>query len=138
MKAVRSSQGGGGNGGYTLVEVMLAVTILSIAIGSFLALLSHGFKVLRDTRRYQIANGALTREMERVRTLPYSQILTLSNAWTPPESGYVGRRNVGQWGITESNVLQRVQISVIWTNRGGRPVTNSLTTLIAMGGINPQ
>ncbi len=61
--------------GFTFVEVVAGILVLSIAIAVISSLISNGILVLRVNGQDLIVQEAAIREMERLKSLPWSQIV---------------------------------------------------------------
>ena len=67
------------NGGYTLVEVMIATLVLSISFMAMFAAIRQGYKMIETARDQTRASQILQAEMEYLRTLTFTQIENLAS-----------------------------------------------------------
>ena len=71
--------------GFTLIEVMLAATVMVLAISSSIIVLQHGLRAI-DTARYTtLAGQILQSQMEKLRMLSWEQ---LTHTATSPNPSY--------------------------------------------------
>jgi prepilin-type N-terminal cleavage/methylation domain-containing protein len=71
---IRSAAGRRKRRGFTIIEVMLAATVLALAISSSIIVLQHGLRAL-DTARYTtLAGQILQSQMEKLRLLSWEQM----------------------------------------------------------------
>ena len=63
--------------GFTLIEVMMAVMIMSLVFVSSIAALTIGYRMLEDARMSTLASQVLQSEMENLRLKNWSQISAL-------------------------------------------------------------
>ncbi|WP_221030618.1 type IV pilus modification PilV family protein [Actomonas aquatica] len=66
-----------GNTAFTLVEVMVAASVLTLALASAIIVLQAGFRNLDTARTATAAGQAMQSEMERIRLLNWSQLNAL-------------------------------------------------------------
>ena len=116
----------------TLVELLMALVVLSIGIMSVAALFPPSRSLSTDGRLRTQATDFAVQKMEQLRTLTYSNAdLTLG---THPAGGeYVGNNNRFQrWWVvqqfaTGAHESKRVDVFVTWADT--RPDTVTLTTV---------
>jgi prepilin-type N-terminal cleavage/methylation domain-containing protein len=72
-------------GGFTLVEVMLAVVLLAIGLMSMLALQMHAMRGSQLGRHYTDASQVARDEMERLLQLDWDHADLGLTAWTAPD-----------------------------------------------------
>ncbi len=64
----------GTDGGFTLLELVAAISILAIVIGAFGASIALGFRTVALARQRQTAADLATARLEHLRSVPYDQI----------------------------------------------------------------
>ena len=136
-----------GRSGMTLVEVMIAVAIMGIVLGSVLAIISQSANYVADMRLTARSTQVLHQRIEDIRLYTnWPSVLALNNSLftntTVDISGQITNRWIGAVTIGSfspysiSNVVSAT-VSVTWKNRTGTSVrTNSLSTLISNGGLD--
>ena len=138
---------------YTLVEVMVAVSLLGIVFVALFGGMSSGFALTRASRENLRATQILLERMEGIRLYNWNQLLysnwipaQFTNYYYPlttngelPGIMYVGNMEVVRDPPVNpvtaySGKLCAVTATVQWTS-GGIPRTRSLTTYVAQNGI---
>jgi len=136
---------------YTLVEVLVAASLIGIMVVSLYAGFSSGFAVVRVSREESRATQVLLRKIEAVHYCTWSQLLnsfprTFQEPFDPMgttnSTFYWGTVSIGPPQMIEdaadykSNMAQ-VTVAVSWTNFNGSVPTvwsNQMTTLVAKYG----
>jgi prepilin-type N-terminal cleavage/methylation domain-containing protein len=138
-------------GGYTLVEVMVAVGILGIMIVSLYAGFSSGFAILRTSRERARATQVLLQKVEAIRMCSWSQIASFPETFQEPldpraangaPAFYFGSVSFGSPDAIPDTAayktnMQQVTVTVRWTNFNGSvatPFSVQMTTLVARYG----
>jgi len=62
--------------GLTLVELLVAITILLIATGSILLAVNFGSKVSKHNLRKAVALNLITQRLEQIKNSPYADVTT--------------------------------------------------------------
>lgn len=119
--------------GFTLVEVMVALSLFSIALLGFS---SAGVNTIRDDsygRQSNVANALAQAKLEQLRSLPYSNSQWTSGTHTESgltESGGSGGHFTRTWVVTTDynghTGLRRVAVTVTWP---GASHTETLASL---------
>jgi Tfp pilus assembly protein PilV len=124
--------------GMTLLEAMIATMILGLVLASVLAVAAHSYRYISDLRRSATSSQMLQQKMEDIRLLTWSEVQALSSTFSntnyPWFAGAVSQSAYDSYGSTTTVV--ELTLSVTWTNRSGRVLTNTLTTLVSNGGLN--
>ncbi len=66
------------HGGFTLVEIVIAILVVAIALNFSSAIISYGMVGLRMNGNDNVVEAAATREMERLKALPWSAIAAIA------------------------------------------------------------
>jgi len=138
---------------YSLIEVLVAVSLLSILFVSLYGGMSSGFAITRVSRENLRATQILIERMEGIRLYNWNQLLysnwiptTFTNWYYPlcsngesPGIMYSGKMEITPNPTltpvtTYSPRLASVTATVNWTS-AGVPRTRSLTTYVAKNGI---
>lgn len=134
-----SSLTGLSDSGFTLVEVLIAVFILSIVLAGSLSVVTKCNVFINDIHQLSVASHLLKKEMEEVRDLSFDNVLALDDSFTV--SGYDNLFDSLQGAITlddiyGNNHIRRITITLSWVNSQGRAVSRSITSLISRDGIS--
>ena len=134
------AQGKRHQGGFTLMEAMIATVILALALASVLGVSGRATRYLSDIRRSARASQVLQQKMEDIRLLSWGQMQTLTNEFTDPHDTqriYRGAIVTNRFdAYNGTTTVMRVTLVVSWTNQTGRVVSNQLSTLVSKGGLN--
>jgi len=126
--------------GFTLLEAMLATIILALSLSTVLAVSAHSMRHMNDVRLRARSQEVLQRKMEDLRLLTWSQVQSLTNTFTDPtdtQGRFVGTITTNSYdSYNGTTTVMRVTLTVTWTNRVSRVVTNAMTTLISNSGLN--
>ena len=123
-------------GGFTLVEILVSMTLLSVASMSLGSMLFRAARQAGATSAAAHQTAALSGEVSRMDALPYDQLIpgtTCVNIATPPATQCT----------TINQVSAKVkQVTVVVTPSGNpllHPITTSFTRTISgnAGGTNP-
>ncbi len=136
--------------GSTLVELVIATGIISIAAAGIMGCFSFGFFSLQLARENQRATQIILEKVETIRLYSWDQVNTngfipptftdyydpqaRSNAWGVAYSGTLTITNV-PFATSYSTNLRQLTVTLQWTT--GRTVSHSrsLSTIIARDGL---
>ncbi len=125
--------------GFTMIEAMIAAMILGLALSSVLAISAYAFRYLSDIRLTARSSQVLQQKMEDLRLLSWSDLQAVSNAFDDPVHPGLFNGQITQVPYSTYNgqtTTARVTLTVTWANRNSSVSTNSLTTIVANGGLN--
>jgi prepilin-type N-terminal cleavage/methylation domain-containing protein len=129
-------------GGFTLIEVMIASSIMLLVLGSVMALASRGYKYVGDMRRSARSSQVLQQKMEDIRLLNiWNNVWALNNT-SFNDTNVAGMTYNGKVTISSYNPpypttqVAKVTLTVTWTNSQSRVMTNRLTGLVCQNGLN--
>lgn len=132
--------------GTTLMEVVVAVSILAIVFASLLNSFRYGFTLMRMVRENQRATQILLEKSETFRLYNWEQVTTagfIPSAFTenydPQTTGALGMTYYGTIAITNfpastsyATNIRQIIVTLQWTNT--MPHVRSLATLVAKDG----
>ena len=113
------------NSGFSLIELMVAVTVLAMAIfGIFLAF-TTGFQGMADARDRTVATNYAQEAMENIKNMDFEKIATTTRSVTDGNRKYRIDVNL----IEASDTFKKVYTVVSWIDRNGetKTVDSSLT-----------
>lgn len=121
------------------MEALIAAMILGLALASVLAISSHSFRYLSDIRLTARSSQVLQQKMEDLRLLSWTDLHSVSNNFSDSMTPGTFRGTMSfvpydMYGSVTS--ATRVTLMVTWTNRNSGVSTNTLSTIIANGGLN--
>jgi prepilin-type N-terminal cleavage/methylation domain-containing protein len=134
--------------GMTLVEVMLALAIVTMSFGGLFALLDTTTRIMDNNRRELDATLMAESTIEACRAAPWSNIMRMSGSGELP-GGIVHPRSEGR-GVTSSVTVvkwagfdlpepapREVTVRVSWKEANGHSRTSTLSTVIGPWGKLP-
>ncbi len=120
-------------GGFSLMEVMVAVAVLALAVTMMMPVIPLGLERLRDMRMKETAVWLAEQEIEGVRQKVFSGITAVAK-----QDANVSLLKKEVKVVDRSSTLKEVTVEISWPNaRSGfadRQV--SLVTLISKNGVN--
>src|SRR5262245_21865801 len=126
--------------GITFIETVIASAILALVLISVLSLASESFRYLADIRDRARSSQVLQQPMDNIRLKSWTAMQSLPTTFSDPSDTngtYAGSISVSDYdSYSSTTTVKRVTLTVTWTNRVGKVSTNTLTTLIANGGLN--
>jgi type II secretory pathway pseudopilin PulG len=145
------------NGGFTIVEVMVAASVMVLALSSSIIVLQQGLRAL-DTARYStLAGQILQSQMEKLRLLTWTQLTNTTSGpvayttFTPDlsstESAQINRFTAGgQVGKCAMSIvdadgvfgatMKKITLTATWTGMDGRSHSLSYITYYGKNGIS--
>ncbi len=128
------------NGGFTLLEAMIATMILGFVLASVLAVTSQSFRYLSDIRRTARSSQVLQQKLEDIRLLSWTDVNALPSTFTDPSDSsglYKGSITMAPYdSYSSTTTVMKVTLTVTWKNNNSRVMTNTLSTLVSNGGLN--
>jgi Tfp pilus assembly protein PilV len=127
--------------GFTILENAVAAAILTVVVVGILAITSHSFIVMQETRDFSRANQILQQKMEDIRLLRFSDIQSLPGTFTDPsdtQNKFAGTitKTTYRTSLSGAAVSIKVTLSVAWTGRDGKRRTQSMTSVFSSTGLN--
>lgn len=145
--------------GFTLLEVMLAATVMVLAISSSIMVLQHGMRAIDTARCTTLAGQILQSQVEKLRLLTWTQLVdpvsgpTASPTFEPDlvstATAQINRFHVGStWGVcaqtfedagapyTGPTTMKKVTLTATWKGIDGRPHSLSYITFYGKNGIS--
>lgn len=127
-------------GGFTLVEVMVAAVLLLIIIGSGFGALIQGSKLIEISRDETRASQVLQSEVEELRSYDWATLIALDteSKYSPDSSftdHYSNRYTILRKIETRSSVQKKVTMQVHWFDNGGSAHMREYITLISRDGL---
>lgn len=107
--------------GFTLLEVMLASTILIVALCGLLASYVLCFNLTETAKNMTLATNAIQFKLEEIRDYDFNKIAAVYDNTTFTVSGFAAGQATGTISIENITTdILRVTVSVCWRQRGGR------------------
>jgi len=139
--------------GYTIVEVVIAVAVLSVMFVALYAGIAFGFRVTRSERENLRATQIILERMEGIRLFRFDQLsdtnlnpLAFSQTYYPQASGNKSQGITYNGTVTidtnitldppanYSSVMKKITVQLNWTSEGV-PRSRSISTYASQNGI---
>jgi prepilin-type N-terminal cleavage/methylation domain-containing protein len=125
-------------GGFTLIEVMITILLLTVVLSAILSCFVQGFDILMRMKQMTVATQGIQNELELIRTMHYSDILSMDNSFTNDSFSYLDNSS-GIINLEDSvgAEIKKLTVSVTWTYRG-RQMRKEIVTYVTKKGINKK
>ena len=122
--------------GFTLVEVLITMFLLTSVLTAIAGMLATSANFLLKTKQVTLASQAIQQQVETIRNLPFDNILTLENTFnngqlSQLEGGHGFQYIEGAFGAD----IKKLTVKVKWVFRG-RQMEQDVVTFVTRGGIN--
>lgn len=127
--------------GFTLVEVMVASTVLIFGIVTAITTSQRGLQALDTARNLTAASQIMQSEMERIRLLSWTQLQTLQQTGGPTVTGTDAGVNGGRFACTRDIAdiktdMKQITLTTVWRGYDGVEHTARLITRYGKSGLN--
>ena len=138
--------------GYTLIEVMISVTVVAVAFVGFYLCLSQGFVTTEVSREDLRATQLLQQQMETIRLYTWDQVNSngfIPATFTAPFNAvgtsstngpvYTGTITIGSAPMTESYASNHVLVTVVLTWNSGKSNqqhSRQMSTIVSQYGLH--
>lgn len=122
---------------FTIVEVMVAATVLIFGIVSAITVSQRGLQALDTARNLTAASQLMQNEMERVRLMSWAQLQTLQQSGDTTVPLAAPARFSCTREITDVKTnMKQICVTATWHGYDGRPHTARLITRYGRNGLN--
>jgi prepilin-type N-terminal cleavage/methylation domain-containing protein len=128
--------------GFTLVEVMIAMTVLSLALASSMVAITAGFRVMEDARMTTLASQVLQSEMETLRLKNFTEIseLPVNDPTTFTIDSTLDTASFNRFTctrtVTGTGNMREITLRVDWTTTSGLNRSRQYYTYFGKGGLS--
>jgi prepilin-type N-terminal cleavage/methylation domain-containing protein len=124
--------------GFTIVEVMVASTVLLFGVVSAVTTSQRGLQALDTARNLSAASQLMQSEMERVRLMSWAQLQALQQSGnTAVAVDSAAQRFTCSREITDLKTdMKQITLVATWNGYDGRPHTARLITRYGRSGLN--
>ena len=124
--------------GFSLIELLIAMTVLGIMTMTMIGVLVHGFNLLSRTKQVTLATQICQEQVELIRNKPFDSIVGLGTTYTNDK--LVSLLNGQGTQAIESSVgadIKKLTVSVSWYFRG-QTMRKDVVTMITRSGIDKK
>lgn len=118
--------------GFTLIEVMVAIVILSIGLLALAGATANVSKMVGYGKWATVASQVATRRVETIRQIANSTDPTCTSSAMVSGGPLTAGRMRESWNISGTGGMRRVLVTVTYP-RGRRTVTDTVATIIRCG-----
>ncbi len=130
-------------GGFSLVEVLVAMSILGITIAAVILALQLGMQQMDAARTTTLVGQVLQDEAEQVRAFNWAKLSQLpAQASLPTPDAFKNNPTLANKGLTitrtiqdEATELKRITITASWKDLGGVQHSRQMFVLYGKGGV---
>jgi type II secretory pathway pseudopilin PulG len=125
---------------FTLVEVMVASTVLIFGIVTALTVMQRGNQAFDNARNLALASQLMQGEMERIRLMSWVQLEALQQSGdtrVDPGAGAASARFQCVRAIADIKAgMKEITLTATWNGYDGRPHSAKLITRYGRSGLN--
>lgn len=128
-------------GGFTLFEVIIAMTVFTMVIAGGFACFNQGLGLIENARHSTRSCQIMQSEIERVRSLPWADIeaLPVSDLDVTPASGFINESGYDAYTMTRvvsgSGDTRVVTLEIEWSDNSGRLHMRTYAAQYTKGGL---
>lgn len=125
---------------FTLLEVMVAATVLLFGLVSSITALQQGFQAVDTARQLTFASQLMQTEIEQLRLKSWAQLQALQDSGAtavPVTGGTATGRFTCTRAISDLKTdMKQITVTATWSGYDGRPHTARLVTQYSKSGLN--
>lgn len=123
--------------GFTIVEVMVAATVLIFGIVSAITVSQRGLQAVDTARNLTVASQLMQNEMERVRLMSWAQLQALQQSGDTTVALAAPARFTCVREISDVKAgMKQISLTATWRGYDGRSHTARLITRYGRNGLN--
>jgi type II secretory pathway pseudopilin PulG len=127
-------------GGFTLIEVVIAMTLAMIIFAGGFGALAYGTRLVEISRDETRASQILQSEIEDLRTFSWAKLILeptskVSSPQTSFSDTYADRYSIKREIAARSATQKQVTVKVSWTDNRGTSHTREYMTLVTQDGL---
>ncbi|MCK4647018.1 MAG: type II secretion system protein [Candidatus Aminicenantes bacterium] len=130
--------------GFTLIEVLVTMVILSGVLTALLSCFIYGLSIISRMKQTAIATQIIQEQLEDIRDKTYDEIVSLGTSFENTRLDQLSTQSgceEASGGVvvesSEGDDIKKITVTVQWTYRG-RAQREDLVTFITREGINKK
>jgi len=124
--------------GFSLIEVLIAMTVLGIMTMTLIGVLVHGFSLLSRTKQVTLATQICQEQVELIRNKPFDGIVNLGPTYTNDKlTSLLNGQGTQTLETSVGTDIRKLTVSVSWSFRG-LTLRKDVVTLITRSGIDKK
>lgn len=125
-------------GGFSLIEVLVAMAILGIMLMTLISVFIYGYNVLSRTRQIALATQICQEQVEVIRNMAFANILTLGTTFTNDKlASLVSGQGLQAVESSAGSDIRKLTVSVTWIYRG-QSLRKDVVTMITRLGVDKK
>jgi prepilin-type N-terminal cleavage/methylation domain-containing protein len=121
-------------GGFSLIEVLVAMLVLGIMLLTLISVFIYGFNVISRSTQVALATQICQEEVEHIRNLSFNTVTALGTSFTNTKlSRLLSGQGVRAIEAGAGNDIKKLTVSVTWTYRGQSLRKDVVTYVTRMG-----
>lgn len=117
------------NKGFTLLEILLAIIVITVGMVSVLTAFSRGIFVSATASDFQTASALAQGKMEEIKDTAFASISSEARASVSNFAGFDRAVSVASIPGGSGSKLKQVAVTIYWETKGGE-ISQTLTTYI--------
>jgi prepilin-type N-terminal cleavage/methylation domain-containing protein len=123
--------------GFSLIEVLIAVSVLGVILMSTISVFVYGFNAVARTRQVALATQICREQIEIVRNMPFNSAVAVGSTFTHPRLSAFGGAGAQAVEAGPGADIKKLTVSVTWTYRG-QARRKDVATYITRSGIDKK
>lgn len=124
--------------GFSLIEVLIAMSVLTVMALSLIGVLVHGLNLLARTKQVILATQICQEQIESIRNKPFDAVANLGPTYANDKlSALLDGQGTQAIESSVGSDIRKLTVSVAW-NFHGQAMRKDVVTLITRAGIDKK
>jgi len=125
-------------GGFSLIEVLVAMVILGVMLMTLISVFLYGFNSISRTKQLALATQICQEQVEKIRNMSFDAILALGTTFTNDKlASLTGGQGTQAVETSVGGDIKKLTVSVLWTYRG-RSLRKDIATFVTRLGVDKK